>query len=300
MTGWIRHSILNGRYRCLRAVTIVTHAAMRDGTSDDVALAEALRKRGHGARFAVWNDGGVDWGVTPLTVIRSTWDYHRTPAAWLAWLRQVSGQTQTVNPASLVAWNSDKAYLLELERAGVPIIPTLLLDGGVDVADACRRRGWDDVVIKPAIGASSTGARRFRDGLIAAAGAEHGRALLSRGRALLQPYQAAIETEHERALVYIGGVFSHAFTKPGFHTALNGDALQRHEPSPEELRLAQQVLAALPESALVARIDVLPGGDGLLLMEAELIEPQLAFHLRLQGADALADLLLDLSGRGAA
>lgn len=60
-------------------VTIVTHAAMPNGTPDDVALAAALRERGHGARFAVWNDG-VDWGATPLTVIRSTWDYHRTPA----------------------------------------------------------------------------------------------------------------------------------------------------------------------------------------------------------------------------
>jgi len=274
-------------------VTIVTHAAMPDGAPDDVALAAALRERGCDARFAVWNDDGVDWSATPLTVIRSTWDYHHTPTAWAAWLRRVNTQTRTVNPASLVAWNSDKAYLLELERAGVPIIPTVLLDGAIDLADKCRRRGWDDVVIKPAIGASSIGARRFQGGAIAVAGAEHGRALLSRGRALLQPYQAAIEIERERALVYIGGVFSHAFTKPGFHTALNGDALQRHEPSPEEVRLGQQVIAALPEPASVARIDILPGGNGPLLMEAELIEPQLAFHLRPQAADALADLLLD-------
>ena len=105
-------------------VTIATHAGMPEGSTDDRLLAQAIAAAGARGRLAVWNDAGVDWAASRLTVIRSTWDYHLDPAGWFAWLDAASAVTRLVNAAPILRWNSDKRYLLELERAGVPIVPT--------------------------------------------------------------------------------------------------------------------------------------------------------------------------------
>ena len=65
------------------------------------------------------------------------------------------------------------------------------------------------------------------------------------GHALVQPFQDAVNDARERSLVYIGGAFSHAFTKPPFLRGV-GDGLgeQRHEPSAAERLLAEHALEA--------------------------------------------------------
>ena len=144
-------------------VTIATHAEMPEGSTDDRLFAEALAAAGARVRLAVWNDPGVDWAASRLTVIRSTWDYHLHAAGWFRWIDRVSAVTRLVNAAPILRWNSVKGYLLELETAGVPIVPTEHAPRGraVDLAACCRERGWTDVVVKPAIGASAKGAARF-------------------------------------------------------------------------------------------------------------------------------------------
>ncbi len=75
------------------AVTLVTHAALAGGAPDDQLLAEALAREGLKTRFAVWNDPGVDWAASPLTVVRSAWDYHHAPQAWREWLSRAAPLT---------------------------------------------------------------------------------------------------------------------------------------------------------------------------------------------------------------
>ncbi len=49
-------------------------------------------------------------------------------------------------------------------------------------------------------------------------------------------------------------------------------------PSPAELALAERIVAALPATAY-ARVDLLPTGDGPVLLELEVVEPSLFLHL---------------------
>jgi hypothetical protein len=194
-----------------------------------------------------------------------------------------------------VRWNSDKRYLLDLEAAGVAIVPTLHLSRGTEseIGEACAGRGWVDVVIKPAVGASAKGAERFTDEAIATAGRAHLDTLLATGDALVQPYQAAVEGARERSLVYLDGVFSHAFTKPPFLRG-TGDGLgeQIHEPEAGERELADRALASAPAPVTYARVDLVPAPDGPRLMELELIEPDLGLRLHAPAASALARAIL--------
>jgi glutathione synthase/RimK-type ligase-like ATP-grasp enzyme len=240
----------------------------------------------------------VRWSETPVTVVRSTWDYHRSPRRWLEWIDHVAVATTLINPVAMLRWNTDKRYLHDLAGAGVPCVPTVFVapDDDLTLRSIMRERGWPDVVVKPAVGASASGARRFTDGTSVAAGETHLAKLAARGAVLVQPYLPTVETARERSLVFIDGAFAHAFTKPAFNTnAAGGTALLPHAPSPAELALATAALRASPGSALYARVDMVPVDDGPSLMELELIEPDLGLRLDRTVADRLAGACLQHS-----
>jgi hypothetical protein len=276
-------------------VTIAIHAAMPGGSTDDRLLAGALAAAGAAVGLAVWDDAAVDWARSRRTVIRSTWDYHLRPDTWFEWLSRVDPVTRLINGARLVRWNSDKRYLLDLAGTGVAIVPTELVtpEDAVDLVSLCTRQGWRDVVVKPAIGASAKGAQRFADVAVAGAAQRHLDTLLATGDALIQPFQPAVDAARERSLVYIGGTFSHAFTKPAFLRG-TGDGLGEtlHEPSTAERLLADRALRAAPGATVYARVDVVPTPDGPRLMELELIEPDLGLRLHPPSVEALAKAVL--------
>lgn len=144
-------------------ITFAVHSRQPAGSEDDRRLARALAEVGVSVRLAVWSDPEVEWSASPVTLVRSTWDYHLHQARWLSWIDWVAPRTRVANPAGLLRWNSDKHYLQALEGSGVPIVPTRFVDrASPAVWELCAREGWDDVVIKPAVGASAHGARRFR------------------------------------------------------------------------------------------------------------------------------------------
>ena len=99
------------------------------------------------------------------------------------------------------------------------------------------------------------------------------------GAAMIQPYLKSIETEGETSLLFFGGRFSHAVNKrpvPGdFRIQMQFGGLYRTAtPDAEAMALAEQVLAAIAEPLLYARIDMARDDAGAwVLMEAELIEP---------------------------
>ncbi|OCQ22599.1 hypothetical protein A7985_01130 [Pseudoalteromonas luteoviolacea] len=274
-------------------ISIVTHQDAPQGVADDKILAAELTKRGVHVQFAVWNDYRVNWSLSDLALVRSTWDYHLQPTTWHQWIKQVSTATKLVNSAELQLWNSNKSYLLELVSKGINVIPTRSPSTVTELLKTCNENDWHDVVIKPSIGASAFGAKRFNTSSLSTEGAVHFNELVKRFAVILQPYQKAVETERERSLVYINQSFSHAFSKPAFHSELGNQLLEAHQALPDEQKLAKRVLDALPECPLIARIDLLPSEFGPKLMEVELIEPELALHFSDKCTSMLADALME-------
>jgi glutathione synthase/RimK-type ligase-like ATP-grasp enzyme len=242
--------------------------------------AGALREDGLDADVVRWDDADVDWGGYALAVLRSAWDYSWRLAEFLAW---ADGVPRLRNRVELLRWNTDKTYLRDLERAGLPVVPTVWNPTDADVLPDAQE--W---VVKPSISAGSRDTARWSD---RGAALEHAAELTAAGRtAMLQPYLASVDAEGETALLFLGGRFSHAVRKgpllqrgEGVRQDRNsrGD-LRRIEATPEQRAVAQSVFDAVgdlvPDAAppLYARVDLVRDDDDRpVLLELELVEPSL-------------------------
>jgi glutathione synthase/RimK-type ligase-like ATP-grasp enzyme len=229
----------------------------------------------------VWDDPSVDWSAG-LTVLRSTWDYTHDRARFLDWVR---GLPRVANEPAIVEWSTDKTYLVELAAAGVPTVPTAVARSGepLPAFDA-------EVVVKPSVGAGSRGVGRFTPDRFREA-QQHAERLHAAGRTpLVQPYLAGVDVTGEAALVYVDGAFSHAITKGAMIPAatahpVDGGALFIEEnitprtASAAERAAADAAVGYVRErfgaDPLYTRVDLLPGADGPVLVELELVEPSL-------------------------
>lgn len=203
------------------------------------------------------------------------WNYHLEPARWLracaTWER---AELPLSNPARVLAWNTDKRYLGELAERGVAIPPTTFTDAlSQDVVERMfAETGAGELIVKPAISGGAWKTRRLRrgDAVDDAPGIPM----------LVQAYLPTIETAGETSLLYFGGRFSHGVNKrpvPGefrIQEQYGGMYSPLQVPPDGAVALAEQVLAAIGEPLLYARIDMVPDAEGRwVLMEAELIEP---------------------------
>jgi len=154
--------------------------------------------------------------------------------------------------------------------------------------------GHGEWIVKPAVGASARGVRRFTQQELSTKGKAYVAQLAQIGAVLIQPYIAEVETARERSLVFVGGRFTHSFTKPAFSTgATGGTAIARHWPTTAELELAAAALSTVEGKLSYARVDIVPTPSGPQLMELELIEPDLGLRLDSMAIDGLVDVCIE-------
>lgn len=238
--------------------------------------AAALRQSGATVDALPWTTtddlGGYDL-ILPLVV----WGYHLRYNEWLALLdRWERERLPVINPPALLRWNSDKAYLHELNEAGIPSVPTIVVDRLDDQAliDARREFGSEELVVKPLVSASAHGTHRL------AAGASVPDDAMGR-RMMIQPWLTRITDAGEYSLILFDGVLSHCVSKvprPGdFRVQPEYGSTIVDCPAPDGAEaIARTALSAAPAQATYARVDLVVGNDGnLQIIELELIEPAL-------------------------
>ncbi len=248
---------------------------------DEQPLVEGLRAAGHDALVAAWDDSSVDWSGFDVAIVRATWNYIDDVDAFAAWIGRVDRETVLINAASTMKWNLHKEYLRDLESAGVQIVPTEFVRAGgtMDVAQLAEQRGWDRIVIKPTVGAGSFGTRSFKlsDGESDSAQAFFDQMIAQRDM-MIQVYMESVETVGETALIVIDGRLTHAIEKRPRFDDQDEQVLLRESITDEMREIADQVISAAGKEHLYARVDVMPGNDGkLLLSELEMLEPSLFF-----------------------
>lgn len=289
-------------------IALATCSALPNLDTDDASVVGALEARGIDAAIAVWDDPDVDWAAFDAVVIRNTWDYTERPREFVAWARSVP---RLINPAEVVAWNVDKSYQRALERAGLPIVPTIWLDPERNFdsrAIHTRFPAFGDFVIKPTISAGSRDTGRYQADVTPsrALAITHAKNLLQAGRhVMIQRYLKQVDTVGETALVFFDGELSHAVRK---EPLLDGpyrsdgelykvETMSAREASSAEREVAERVVAALPGLVpgvdgplLYARVDLIPDDEGNpVVLELELTEPSLFLAMSPGALDRFAD-----------
>ncbi len=278
--------------------TLVTYKDLPDLDPDDELLKWALLARGMSVQAAVWNDPTVDWKKSGICVVRSTWDYHCAHDEFVEWMNRVDSLSTLMNPFKMMKWNSRKTYLKDLANKGIPIVPTVFLEPGENrpsVQDILDEFGWSEGVLKPTVGLATSGVRRVSSPSADPEGDElHVTELLASGTTLLQEFMSEVHGSGERALVFIGGEYTHCVKKAAFQKlAVAGHAGERISTvEPDELEIARLVLSTLDTVPLYARVDLIRDSKGLpALMELELIEPSLFLTMNIPAAERFAGVL---------
>lgn len=272
------------------SVALATCAAFPLLDEVDQLVIPELELLGVDVTPAVWDDPGVEWGSFDAVVLRSTWDYPERRDEFLAWLGRVDASSLLLNPYDVVAWNTDKRYLRDLDRAGVPVVSTRFIEPDDDAEDWQPGSGHADFVVKPAVSAGSRDTVRYSVDEPRGEALEHIRRLQRHGRTVMvQPYLDAVDTEGETAMLFLGGQFSHAIRKgPLLERGVVGvvidnlfleESIEPRRPSSAQLEIAHAAVAAIPgglDAVLYARVDLIDGPDGSpQLLELELTEPSL-------------------------
>jgi hypothetical protein len=146
---------------------LVTCGYFPGGEPGHEHLDAALAELGVDARWVAWDDATVDFSGS-LVAVRATWDYDARREDFLAWARSVP---RLLNGADVFTWNTDKAYLVELADAGVPVVDERLVTTLADAGAAAAVLGYpialkvvsDEIPHRSELGLVAAGLRDERE-----------------------------------------------------------------------------------------------------------------------------------------
>lgn len=278
-----------------KRLALITWSGLPQGALSERLLLPHLAEAGIDTQIVDWSSAGFQPSQFDLLVLRSCWDYHLRGAEFTEWLRRAVREVRVLNDLTTVLWNRNKFYLRELESQGIEIAPTIFATGreAVGAAERLQINDWAKIVVKPAVSASAH-KTWLMDG--AALSMDAGSAQQMGGEPfLIQQFIPEIQTHGEISFIYIDGLFSHAVLK----RPADGDFRVQQEhggsaepflPSPALLDQANQIAVAVPQvsDSLYCRIDAVARDGRLVLMELELIEPELFLGLGEGAAERFA------------
>jgi len=250
------------------------------------------------------NSDHIQWDAYSLINVRECRGYHLDPDFLhkIEILKNKLGNTPITNSLAIIRGGIDKGkYLYALEQDGVDSIPTYWLKSGAtfSLEKVIRETGWNDLVIKPTISSKCWNTYRvinhpIRIKVIRAGNQpisdheEYGHhqaceKLLESHDVCIQQFMPEILSRGELSFVFIDGNFSHAIQKTVArqnwlaHEYFGGEN-RLYKTSAAEINWVQDIYARLLYkygNFLYARIDCIPDGHKLRLLECELVVPRL-------------------------
>lgn len=271
--------------RKMKRVALITYAGLLDGGESERLVLPYLAAAGVEASIVDWS-AACDFTQFNLVILRTCWDYHLRGTEFTGWLQRTAQTVPMLNDVETVLWNRNKFYLRELQALGIRIAPTVFVRGSEAIqAEEWRQiRSWKKIVVKPAVSATAHKTWPFESATLPS-----GDELKNKMQGepfLVQQFIPEIETQGEISFIYIDGAYSHAVLKRpaagDFRVQKDfGGSAESFVPSAAQIEQAQAIAAAVKHvgDSLYCRIDAVEKDGKLVLMEVELIEPELFLGL---------------------
>ncbi|XZE44576.1 ATP-grasp domain-containing protein [Pirellulaceae bacterium SH467] len=289
----------------IRCAFLTKQHGIYDG-QDDPLLANALERRGWSIEAVDWKDDEVAWEDFRCVLIRSPWDYYLTPDLFLKRISEIAKRCGALlHPESIIQANIHKRYLTQLGSFQDWVIPTEIHPSkelsALDWNALFRRFRCDRLILKPVVSAGSFRTlavhhKNLREQLRTI------EATFQDESVILQPFLPTICEDGEHSLVFLGGEYYHSILKRpksgDFRVQVqHGGIYKRWEPDPWLVASSRVLLEDFQSGTLYARLDWVrnPNPDSpipYLLMEIEMIEPDLYLRYTERGVEHYADLIV--------
>lgn len=268
---------------------------------EDQLLMNALQAHGLRCDRLPWSHPDYDWSQTKAVIFRTTWDYFDRLNEFTEWLAEVKRQTSLINPASLIEWNIDKHYLLDIQAKGANIPPSQFIEKGetASLKEWQVRTGWDPFILKPAV----SGAGRHTYKLTKESLHEKEElfaSLISEESMLIQQFMTSVPVKGEVSFMLIDGYYTHAVLKKAREGDFRvqddfGGSVQNYKPTKSEIEWAETIFSWLEPTPAYGRVDAIwDNDDQLCVSELELIEPEMWFRYHPEAAKQLAKVCFEI------
>ncbi len=272
---------------------VTTDEKFLHGVFEDDQIAAALNAAEAEARKIIWHQTDPASLEGQTVLIRTPWDYFGRLQEFMTWLRAVDDCATLLNPLSCITATVDKSYLIDMYAKGYPLPETMACPATPEkLRAALQNPAFAEAVIKPCVSGGAVGLHK-----ITASDPATWEHLDTLDPHILQTFLPEVTEGGEISFIFFGGAFSHAIRKrpkPGdirVQIEWGGTAEEVH-PDAALIEQAAAFLDYLPAPTAYARVDVVESQGRLLLMELEVIEPELFLTQVPDGAARFAAALL--------
>lgn len=265
-------------------VTYESKGSYPDYNAEDenIVLGNILKELGLDYNLEIWSDPQVNWTQFTHLLIKSPWDYFDRYPEFLVWCNYIKSLgVKVFNNLDTILWNSDKKYLLDIQKKGFHIVPTFFIEKGQvpDLEGCFQQFDTDQLVIKPTVSGGSKNTLKLEKNNWGSQKSTIDTFLESEDY-MVQPFIQEIASVGEFSYLFFNGHFSHAVlksAKPGEFRVQHyfGGQVQQIKPSSYQLHYLQKIVDELAGETLYARVDGIWIEGVFYLMELELIEPYL-------------------------
>ena len=143
----------------MKKIAILTCDEMPEMLPYDHIIIKKLNDAGIYTKVFLWDeliDDIKKLEEYDLVLLRTIWDYYKKVDKFMVFLEKLERlDVKVLNPIDIVRWNMDKKYLLQLQEEGFDIIPSIFSFDNEDIFDQALELGWKKMILKPMISAGS-------------------------------------------------------------------------------------------------------------------------------------------------
>lgn len=179
-----------------------------------------LQSRGFFVEVLSWEDASIDWSARKCLFIPHVWGYTKKAVAFYEWLEKIKFlKIPLINSIEFVEWDINKNYLDDLQKEGIPVIPTMIIQKESTISfDEILRRAYNlwntnNIIAKGLCDAGGNGYKRYVSDQEEDM-KKHIEILKNEyNGAVVQPFWPEITEKGELSFVFIGNALSHVYLK---------------------------------------------------------------------------------------
>jgi glutathione synthase/RimK-type ligase-like ATP-grasp enzyme len=269
----------------MKKLGIITCTKFPDLYEYDKDIKQLLSDEGFETEIVIWDNPELRIEDYDIMLMRSAWDYYYKPYQFKDFLERVkSSGIKCFNPAEVMLENMHKFYLKKIKEWGFDIIPTMFFkkDEDININEVLSFMDGKSFIVKPAISAASFMTKLFDKETEELH--QHIKEITIDRDILFQKFIPEIQELGEYSNIFFSNGYKYSVQKmpvSGDYRVQNtyGGVYKQIEVPEIVKQTAQRLADKYLSQCLYVRVDGVLHNNKFLIMEVEMIEPDLYMNI---------------------